>query len=65
MALKKIGVLWKKESKQNKAYLTGKLDLGALGESRIMIFANEKKNDKHPDYSISLVTEDDQEKTQG
>ena len=58
MALKKIGVLWKKNSKQNKEYLTGTLDLGALGESRIMIFPNDKKNDNHPDYTISLLSDE-------
>lgn len=64
MALKKVGVLWKKDSKQNKEYLTGALDLGALGQSRIMVFANEKKSDKQPDYTISLVSDDDKESGQ-
>jgi uncharacterized protein (DUF736 family) len=61
MGLKKVGVLWKKDSKQNKEYLTGTLDMGALGESRIMVFQNDKKKDNQPDYSISLVLEDEEE----
>lgn len=60
MTLKKVGVLWKKEAKNNKEYMTGTLDLGVLGETRIMIFANDKKEDKHPDYTISLVSNDDE-----
>ena len=59
MALKKVGVLWKKDSKNNQEYLSGQLDLGALGESKIMVFKNNKKEDNHPDYTISLATDDD------
>lgn len=60
MGLKKIGGLWQRASKQNKQYLAGSIDLGALGESKIMVFKNEKKKDKQPDYTISLVTPDDE-----
>jgi hypothetical protein len=59
MALKKVGVLWKRDSKKNEEFMAGNLDLGALGESRIMVFKNTKKdNDKQPDYSINLVTDE-------
>lgn len=59
IALKKVGVLWKKDSKNNQEYLSGQLDLGAMGEAKIMVFKNNKKEDKQPDYSISLATDDD------
>ncbi len=53
MALKQIGVLWHKESKKGK-YLSGVLDLGALGEVRVAVFHNDKDNpdDKAPDATI-------------
>lgn len=55
MALKKVGSLWKKDSKNNQEYLTGTLDMGALGECRIMVFPNEKKTEKQPDFTVSLL----------
>jgi hypothetical protein len=53
MALKKIGTLWRKESKKGK-YFTGVLDLGALGEVQVAVFQNDKDNpdDKAPDATI-------------
>ena len=53
MALKQIGALWHKESKKGK-YLSGVLDLGALGEVRVAVFQNDKDNpdDKAPDATI-------------
>ncbi len=53
MALKQIGALWRKESKKGK-YLTGVLDLGALGEVQVAVFQNDKDNpdDKSPDATI-------------
>jgi len=53
MALKKIGTLWRKESKKGK-YYTGVLDLGALGEVQVAVFQNDKDNpdDKAPDANI-------------
>ena len=63
MSLKKVGVLWKNTSKENKEYLSGTLDLGAFGESRIMVFQNDKKTeDKHPDFRISLATDEPKKK---
>lgn len=61
MALKKVGGLWKQTGKQDKEYLAGSLDLGAAGEARIMVFANEKKSGNQPDYSINLVIADKDE----
>ncbi len=53
MALKKIGTLWRKESKKGK-YLTGVLDLGVLGEVQVAVFQNDKNNpdDNSPDATI-------------
>lgn len=61
MALKPVGALWKKQDKNKKDYLSGNLDLGALGEARIMVFPNEKKEGEQPDYRISLVADDKEE----
>ena len=59
MSLKNVGVLWKNTSKENKEYLSGTLDLGAFGQSRIMIFQNEnKKEENHPDFRVSLATDE-------
>jgi hypothetical protein len=51
--LKQIGVLWKRQGGKEK-YLSGKLDLGLLGEHHIKIFENSKKDDdeSQPDYRI-------------
>lgn len=52
---KQIGVLWKKESKDGKKYLSGVLDLGLDGEAHIAIFPNDRKDtEKQPDYRIVL-----------
>ena len=59
MSLKQVGVLWKNTSKDKKEYFSGKLDLGASGQSRIMIFPNtNKKEDNHPDFRISMATDE-------
>ena len=58
MSLKKVGVLWKKANKDNKEFLSGKLDLGASGQSTIMVFENNKKEDNHPDYTISMIIDE-------
>ena len=57
MSLKNVGVLWKKTGK-DKEFLSGKLDLGAFGQSRIMVFQNKKKEANHPDFTISLVSDE-------
>lgn len=62
MALKRIGALWTKSDKNGKEYLSGPLDLGALGETRIMVFENEKAEENHPDFTVHLVTDDKEEK---
>lgn len=59
MALKKIGVLWKKSDKHGKDYLTGQLDLGVFGKVQIAVFQNpEKQNEQSPDATIHLFEED-------
>ena len=59
MSLKNVGVLWKKANKENEEFLSGELDLGAFGQSRIMIFQNKKKKEaNHPDFTISLATDE-------
>ena len=59
MALKEIGVLWRKEGKKG-PYLTGTLDLGVLGKVNIAVFENEKNEgaDKKPDARIMLFEND-------
>jgi hypothetical protein len=59
LALKEIGVLWRKEGKKG-SYLTGTLDIGALGKVNIAVFQNEKgKGDnKKPDARIMLFEDD-------
>ena len=48
---KHILALWKKQSKEGKDFLSGELDLGALGTVSLAVFPNENKTeDKHPDY---------------
>jgi uncharacterized protein (DUF736 family) len=58
MALKKVGSLWSQKSKEGKEYMSGSLDLGVGGEARVMVFANQKKEGKQPDYTISIATDD-------
>lgn len=55
---KQIGVLWKKtynKDGEEKQFLSGVIDLGAMGEVNIAIFSNDNKKDiKHPDYNVIL-----------
>lgn len=62
MALKRIGALWNKKDKSGKDFMSGTLDLGALGEAKIMIFKNEKKEENHPDWAAQLLVESEEEK---
>jgi hypothetical protein len=55
MALKKIGVLWKKKDKMDRDFLSGTLDLGVLGTVQLLIFQNNKIFDDQPDCTIHLV----------
>ncbi len=59
MALKKIGVLWRKDGKNGK-YLTGTIDIGVLGKVNVAIFPNEKTegDEKKPDARIYLFEDD-------
>jgi uncharacterized protein (DUF736 family) len=62
MALKRIGALWNKKDKNNKDYMSGTVEMGALGHISVMVFPNEKQEENHPDYSVCLVVEDEPEK---
>ena len=55
MPLKRIGALWGKTDKNKKEYLSGSIDLGGLGEMKIMVFQNDKEDDNHPDWIIQLI----------
>ena len=58
MALKKIGVMWKKKDKNDKEFLSGALDLGVLGTVKLMLFQNNnKKAENDPDCTIHLLEE--------
>jgi uncharacterized protein (DUF736 family) len=59
MALKRVGALWNKTDKKKKDYMSGTMDLGALGAINVMIFQNEKAEENHPDWTIHLVTPDE------
>ena len=59
MALKRIGAIWENQEEKSKTRYSGKLDLGALGDIDIILFDNEKKDEKHPDLTIHLITKDD------
>ena len=59
MALKRIGALWKKKDKKGKEFYSGNIELGALGDIRVMVFENEpKQEDNHPDWIIHLATDE-------
>jgi uncharacterized protein (DUF736 family) len=60
MGLKRVGALWGKKDKNKKEYLSGTIDLGGLGEMKIMVFKNEKEEENHPDWVIQLI-EDEKE----
>lgn len=53
---KQIGALWMKtytKDGEEKQFLSGVIDLGALGEVNVAIFSNDNKRDtKHPDYNV-------------
>lgn len=46
--LVKIGALWKPKE-QGKVVLSGK-----MGDARVIIFKNDKKQENHPDYTICV-----------
>ena len=55
---KPVGALWKHAPTggQTNAFLTGVIDLGALGEVPVAVFKNDRKKEgsKQPDYRIVL-----------
>lgn len=60
MALKKIGALWKKKTKDDVDFFAGELDLGAIGKVKVAVFQAEKKTpgSKEPDANIVLFQDD-------
>lgn len=58
---RKVGALWKNESsKDKKSYLAGFVDMGIMGQQRVVIFKNElKEKDNQPDYHILLSENND------
>jgi hypothetical protein len=63
MALKRIGVLWQKQDKNGKEFYSGNIELGALGDIRVMVFENEpKQEENHPDWIIHLATDEKDER---
>jgi len=55
--MKKVGALWVKE-KDGRKYMTGEIDLGALGNVKIGVFQNDKKKkDNEPDSTVVVFTE--------
>ena len=55
---KKIGALWLKQAvtdDKKTGYITGMIDLGALGEMQIVVFKNtHKEKENQLDYNIVL-----------
>ena len=62
MPLKRIGALWAKTDKNKKDYFSGTIDLGGLGEMKIMVFKNEKVEENHPDWVIQLIQDEKEDK---
>lgn len=50
---KKIGALWKKRSQKGMDFMSGVIEIDNK-KIFIVVFKNEKKTDKQPDYSILL-----------
>lgn len=63
MALKRIGALWTKKDKKGKDFMSGSVEMGALGHINVMIFQNEKAEENHPDYTVHLIVPDEEPKT--
>ena len=58
MAIKKIGALWLKEGKNGK-FLSGMLEVDGK-KINLLVFRNDnKKEDRHPDYTINITEDDD------
>ena len=59
MGLSRIGALWARE-KDGKRYLSGELELVRGGEKiRVMVFKNEDKEGRQPDYRIMRQDDDE------
>jgi uncharacterized protein (DUF736 family) len=62
MALKRVGALWQKIDKKGDEFFSGSLDMGVMGEARVMVFKNEKAEENHPDMVVSLIVGDKEDK---
>lgn len=56
MALKRIGAVWRKTDKKDQDFFSGAVDLGMLGEARIMLFQVDQQGENFPAYTVHLVT---------
>lgn len=62
MASRKIGALWRRESKDGKIFYSGVIQ-DIRGDINIAVFVNDKKeSDKHPDLNIVLSGDRDERK---
>jgi len=52
--MKTIGSLWKSETKKGDTMLSGTISAGLFGDINIMIFPNNHKENKQPDYFIAI-----------
>lgn len=56
MITRKIGYLWKHETKGSEVILKGYIDMGLFGRTNIKCLTNKRKtNEKQPDFDIILV----------
>ena len=58
MGFQKIGALWLKQGKKGK-FMSGEIEIDGVTH-KLTVFKNDyKKEDKHPDYIINKVDDDD------
>jgi len=62
MALKKVGALWEKEGK-SKCW-SGTINLDGVDTSILVFKNNYKKKSSHPDYTIHVREDDEEEAPQ-
>ena len=56
---KRVGALWNKKGKEGKKdFMSGTIDLGAAGDVNVMVFASDKQEENHPDFTIHAVADD-------
>ncbi len=59
MALERIGALWLKERKDGSKFMAGEIEVNGKKFSIMVFKNNRKKEDKHPDYNIAMLIEDE------